>query len=264
MVVLMYSIAARLAIIHPEKLKRIIVVGDLHGDIFSFNQIEKFFENEDLLIFLGDYGDRGSNSVEVIEGIQRLLQEYSDRVIAIKGNHEDYSENGEPRFYPCTLIEEAKIKRGSWVLYFQELKKNFLKKLFFAAIIPNLVAFIHGGISTKIRSIDDLINPSKEIEEDVIWSDPSTRSRGEYPNPRGAGVLFGPNISDVVTRKLGVKYIIRSHEPAKALTNPIIEHEGKIVTISSTRVYGGRPSILILQKEGLQKITEIERYTTYL
>jgi hypothetical protein len=36
------------------------------------------------------------------------------------------------------------------------------------------------------------------------------------------------------------------------------------VTISSTRVYGGRPFVLILQKEGLQKITEIERYTTYL
>jgi len=262
MVIVMYSVACRLATIHLERLKRIIVAGDLHGDLDSCNQIEKLVGNEDLLIFLGDYGDRGPNSVEVIEGVQRLLQKYPGRVLALKGNHEDYSEDGEPRFSPCTLKEEAETKKGSWALYFQELKRNFLEKLSLAAIIPNRILFVHGGISTRIRSKEDLIKPDREIEEDIIWSDPS--GEGKSPNPRGAGVSYGLEVSDKVTKRLGVTCIIRSHEPEKTFDGPTVEHEGRVVTLSSTRVYGGRPFVLILPKEDIPELKEMKRYTVYL
>ncbi|MEM2920903.1 MAG: metallophosphoesterase family protein [Candidatus Bathyarchaeia archaeon] len=255
----MYSAIGRLAEVRPENVKRVIVVGDLHGDSKSFRRIEGLFGGEDLLIFLGDYGDRGPDSLGVIEGVQSLMQEHNERVIALKGNHEDYSDEGEPRFYPCTLIEEV----DNWRSFFQLFKGNFLNRLYLAATIPDLVLFVHGGISTNIGGMEDLISPSRGVEDDVLWSDPC--EGGEHRNPRGAGVLYGPEVSKEVMSRLGVKYLVRSHEPLKAVSGPSVEHEGRVVTISSTRVYGGRPFVLILPMDKIPKSgVGIEKYAAYL
>ncbi len=57
-----------------EKIKRIIIAGDLHGDYESFQRICSLFNSdEDFLIFLGDYADRGSKGLEVINGVEGLL-----------------------------------------------------------------------------------------------------------------------------------------------------------------------------------------------
>ncbi|MDI6889481.1 MAG: metallophosphoesterase family protein [Thermodesulfovibrionales bacterium] len=262
-----FETKGRLAIIPPlaDPEERLIVVGDIHGDSYSFNTIKKLFiPNKDLLIFLGDYADRGPDSVKVVEGVQELIKNYPGKVIPLKGNHEDYTPGGEPMFVPCTLIEEVEIKRGSWGLYFKELRKNFLDRLYLSAMIPEKVLFVHGGISSKIRNEEDLVNPNKLIEENILWSDPY-EIKGEYGNPRGAGVLFGPDISKEVTRRLNVKYIIRSHEPGKAPGGACIEHEGRMVTISSTRVYGGRSFVLILPFKDFPKAgNEIEKYVFFL
>ena len=242
-----FKVCGKLAIIEEEKIKRILIAGDLHGDLQSFNSIKKLFKPEkDLLIFLGDYADRGENGVEVIEGVRELIEKYEKNVVALKGNHEDYSKDGKPNFVPCTLISEVEEKIGNWEKYFDELKENFLSKLKLAALIPHKILFVHGGISSKIKSLKDLENPSKEIEEDILWSDPYPMN-GEFPNPRGAGILFGPDITQEVTKRLNVKYVIRSHEPRKAFVFPAIEHEGKVITLSSTRVYGGKPFLIIIK-----------------
>jgi len=257
----------RLAIILPsaDPEERLITVGDIHGDSYSFNTIKKLFiPDKDLLIFLGDYADRGPNSVEVVEGVQELIKSYPERIIPLKGNHEDYTPEGRPMFTPCTLIKEVEGKRGGWRLYFEELRKNFLDGLYLSAIIPGRVLFVHGGISSRIKGEEDLVNPNKLIEEDILWSDPYEID-GEYGNPRGGGVLFGSDMSEEITRRLNVKYIIRSHEPRKASSNPFIEHEGRMVTISSTRVYSGRSFVLILPLKDLPKSgNEIEKHVFFL
>jgi predicted phosphodiesterase len=254
----------KLAIIRPEKIERLIVVGDIHGDFSSLKRIIEIFNpKEDSIIFLGDYADRGEKSVEVIEGVKSLMEKYGKRVIALKGNHEDYSNQGEPRFSPCTLIQEVEKKIGNWNSYFKNFKKDFLDKLYIAAEIPNYALFVHAGVSRKIESRENLISPSKEVEEDLIWSDPFDE-KGEYPNPRGAGILYGKDVSKEVCEKLNIKYIIRSHEPMKALCKPFIEHDGRVITISSTSIYGGNPFVLILPAKNLPKSNEIEKHVTFL
>ncbi|MGB9716007.1 MAG: metallophosphoesterase family protein [Thermodesulfovibrionales bacterium] len=247
----------------PEK--RIIVAGDIHGDLNSFNAIRRLFiPDKDILIFLGDYADRGTNSVEVIEGVQELMKSYPENIIPLKGNHEEFTLEGRPTFSPCTLIREVEIKRGDWKSYFEELSKNFLERLYLSAIVPKYTLFVHGGISSFINSQDDLINPNDLVKESILWSDPY-ESKGEYLNPRGAGALFGTDISDMVTKRLNIKFIIRSHEPRKAQSGPVIEHNGRVVTVSSTNVYGGKPFVLILPfKDFPDNGNDIKKYVHFL
>jgi hypothetical protein len=223
-----------------------------------------FNPDKDILIFLGDYADRGTNSVEVIEGVQDLYKSYPDSIIPLKGNHEEFTEEGRPIFSPCTLIREVEIKKGDWKSYFEDLKNNFLDRLPLSAIIPGQTLFVHGGISSFIKTQDDLINPNELVRESLLWSDPH-ETKGEYLNPRGAGALFGTDISKEVTKRLNIKFIIRSHEPRKVPKGPVIEHNGRIITISSTNVYGGKPFVLIFPfKDFPNSGNDIEKYVFFL
>ncbi|MHA1861578.1 MAG: metallophosphoesterase family protein, partial [Candidatus Ranarchaeia archaeon] len=215
--------------------------------------LKKFEPDHDHLIFLGDYADRGQKSVEVIETIKALLQEYPGRVHALKGNHEDYTSDGKPLFQPCTLVTDVIQKRGDWTTYFHQTLTPFFQRLHLALIIPRVFLFVHGGVSGKIQGINSLTDPSSDIEQDIMWSDPSP-IKGEQMNRRGAGVIFGPDISEMICNKFGVHAIIRSHEPRKALDGPCREHEGRVVTISTTRVYGGRPFVIVIPVDELNPI----------
>lgn len=222
------------------------MVGDLHGDIVALESITDLVDfTKDYTIFLGDYADRGDSGVEVVESISSLIRENPETVIALKGNHEDFTESGNPTFYPCSLINEVKTKRGDWKSYYLSIIKPFLSNLYLAAAIPGLILFVHGGVSNRLSSLKDLRYPTRDIELDILWSDPF-KGTGEYPNRRGVGVEFGFDISKSICKSLGVNRIIRSHQPNKALDGPCYEHDNRIITISSTRVYSGKPFILII------------------
>jgi predicted phosphodiesterase len=253
-------------LVEIENLENLIIVGDLHGDLRSFERIvEKWKEKNGYIIFLGDYADRGHNGLEIIENLMELKN--NENVILLKGNHEDYDDRGMPSFSPCNLIYEVIEKRKSWNTYFSEKLKKFFDQLYLATTVNNSILLLHGGISSKIKSLDDLKNPSREIEEDVIWSDPSDYE-GEVPNMRGAGVEFGEDITKDVLNKLGFKLLIRSHQPSLARYSPHLMHENKVITISSTNVYGGIPHYLEISGKKIQEITknpkEIIKYTKFL
>lgn len=87
-----YEAKGKLASIRKDFKGELIVAGDLHGDLESFERIRKLFMQTrgSLLIFLGDYEDRGIYGLEVVEGEKDFMNKFADRVIALKGNHEDY------------------------------------------------------------------------------------------------------------------------------------------------------------------------------
>ncbi|MFA5518045.1 MAG: metallophosphoesterase family protein [Spirochaetota bacterium] len=67
------------------------IIGDIHGQIFKLlklmTMIEEKISDNDTIIFLGDYIDRGKDSYSVIEYLSRLSEKY--KIFFLKGNHED-------------------------------------------------------------------------------------------------------------------------------------------------------------------------------
>ncbi|MEA1905100.1 MAG: metallophosphoesterase family protein [Candidatus Hadarchaeota archaeon] len=245
-----YDSKGKLAIIRANFEGEVIVAGDLHGDLEAFERVRDLFLQtpSSLLIFLGDYADRGSHGLEVIEGVKELMEKFEGRVVALKGNHEDYRD-GTPSFTPCDLPSEVEAKKGMrWSDFFPRFEREFLSRLHLAALVPGLMLLVHGGISSKLKGRGDLESPPANVEEDILWSDPY-EGRGEHPNPRGAGVLFGPETSKTLLRRIGVKYLVRSHQPRKAFDGPCVEHSGRVFTLSSTRVYGGTAFVLVFKPD---------------
>jgi len=246
-----------------EKIKglnRLLVVGDLHGDFDSFCSLTDIFHPmHDFIIFLGDYADRGPAGVEVLQSVEDLVRKYPHNVLLLEGNHEDFTDTGKPNFFPCHLCKEVERKKGKWEEYFQTKFKKFLELLYLAAIINDEILFVHGGISSKIKNVKDLNNPNQSIKNDLIWSDPF-EGVGEFSNKKrgGSGVKFGRDITENVCNLIGVKRIIRGHEPINALKGPAYSHNGRVITVSSTRVYGGRPFVLSIKISRFSQIKVIE------
>lgn len=70
---------------------RLIAVGDIHGRLSKLEGlIDQIGPNrDDLLVFLGDYIDRGADSFEVVELIIALKRRLP-HTITLRGNHEDF------------------------------------------------------------------------------------------------------------------------------------------------------------------------------
>jgi len=245
---------------HLQRFRKIVVFGDLHGDFAALQSgLGMVDPAKDAVMFLGDYADRGSAGVEVIDTVDSLKRNYSGNVFALKGNHEDYTASGSPLFWPRALVDEAREKRGDWHTYFRDTFKPFVDGLRLAVIVPGESLFVHGGVSSKIRNAKDLECPARDVERDVLWSDPF-EGVGEYPNWErgGAGIEFGADVSETVCELLGVKRIVRSHQPQKALTGPFYSHSNRVVTISSTSVYGGEPFFLSIDPSDFSRVQVIK------
>lgn len=72
-----------------REISRLLVFGDIHGMWYKFKNVYskvKFNPETDLMIFLGDYTDRGLESVEVMDWV---LSHYGkEGMTFLRGNHE--------------------------------------------------------------------------------------------------------------------------------------------------------------------------------
>lgn len=69
---------------------REIAIGDIHGNIQGLNKLLETIEptENDTLVFLGDYIDRGEDSYAVVERLIDLKNNSPAKVITLMGNHE--------------------------------------------------------------------------------------------------------------------------------------------------------------------------------
>jgi len=68
-------------------LDKVFVIGDIHGGYSLLESIlTKWNPKEEQLVFLGDYIDRGPDSLKVLQKVIQLADDYD--VVTLSGNHE--------------------------------------------------------------------------------------------------------------------------------------------------------------------------------
>lgn len=141
-------------------------------------------------VFLGDFVDRGYNSIETLELLLCLKLKFPGHITLLRGNHESRQIS-----FVYGLYDEIMRKYGNTNIwrYFTEIFDYFS----LGAIIDGKIFCIHGGLSPELSTLDQirLINRKMEIPHqgpfaDLMWSDPDEIDTWILSN-RGAGWIFG-------------------------------------------------------------------------
>ncbi|MCW3133774.1 MAG: metallophosphoesterase [Methanophagales archaeon] len=248
--------------ISPQAVKKIIVVGDIHGDMESLVHILEDIENlnADRIVFLGDYGDRGSESVEVYYVLLKLkASERREKIIMLRGNHEGPPDMPVmPHDLPF-LFTEKYGARGKEV--YKKLKELW-EYLPYAVLVERRYLMLHGGLPANAASIEDIAfahesHPASSNFEEILWSDP-VEGKGDFYSMRGAGRMFGEDITEKVLSAVGVKVLIRSHEPCEGVE---VRQRGKVLTLFSRKgspYFNTRAAYLILDEDALREAKDAE------
>ena len=220
----------------PRINHKVIVVGDLHG---NFHDLVRILIINGLppktnYVFLGDYVDRGEYSLEIMILLFTLLNCYPSNVTLLRGNHEHKEINGEYGFKEniSSVYSDADI----W----EEFNKAFCY-LPIACILFNKIFCVHGGISPKITSIDDIdslilpIETFPPIVDDLLWSDPIDDDIEYIPSTRGVGLAFGHKATEKFLQTMHFDRIIRAHQPASKGID--YKHDSKVLTVFSSSNY---------------------------
>lgn len=230
-------------LVNLEPVGEALVIGDLHGDFESLLRIlqnsgfmKKLETHKDAtLIFLGDYGDRGLHSAEVYYTILKLKLTFPEQVLLLRGNHEGPD---DLMISPHDLPIQFQIRfKENWSVAYSKVRELF-SYLYTAVLVKERCLMIHGGLSMQITSIQDLAHahkrhPKQELLKDLLWSDPDENIPSIMPSPRGAGKLFGKNVTEKVLEKLKVKILIRGHE--KCEKGYKFNHDKRVLTLFSTK-----------------------------
>ena len=162
-------------------------------------------------LFMGDFVDRGSHSVETFLLLIALKVRYPERITLIRGNHESRQITQVYGFY-----DECLRKFGSVNVW--RYCTNIFDYLALAAIIDNKIFCVHGGLSPSINTLDEIrsIERKQEVPHDgamcdLMWCDPD-ESPGWSVSPRGAGYLFGGDIVEKFNRENKIDLICRAHQ----------------------------------------------------
>jgi predicted phosphodiesterase len=230
-------------LVEIEPMGQALVIGDLHGDIESLVEILRQSNilkrmdksSESILIFLGDYGDRGPCPAETYYTVLKLKLLYPHQVILMRGNHEG-PEDLMPS--PHDLPSQFQTRFGEkWTEAYAKTRGLF-ERLYTALLVPERYLMVHGGLPKELNTVEDLayahtLHPKRPLLEEILWSDPDEAFEETSASPRGAGRLFGKNISARVLAKLNVRILIRGHEPCEDGFK--ISHNGRVLTLFSRK-----------------------------
>ena len=152
-------------------MERIFAVGDIHG---CFDKLSILMDrihadpDKDRLVFVGDYIDRGPNSKEVVDYLIDLKSK-TDRVIFLKGNHEEMLERYLEGYDTMMFLDnggEATVRsytrqgsKGKTLIPDDHLAFFNALRLYYET--PSYI-FVHGGLRPHVPL-------EKQDPWDMLW-----------------------------------------------------------------------------------------------
>lgn len=188
---------------------RTLVVGDVHGKLNLLNRLLdeiQYQAAQDKLIFIGDLVDRGENSRGVVDRVRELQQEAPDKVIVIKGNHEEMmlsalsrpDSNASDMWYANGGIETLQSysnEDGSITVPPEHLE--------FIASLPTYyedehAIYVHASLPKMVDG--SFLHPSMSPDSmELLWA----RNRRFFESYDGKLVVFGHTITGTLFGERG-------------------------------------------------------------
>ncbi|CAB1442106.1 unnamed protein product [Pleuronectes platessa] len=189
------------------------ICGDVHGQYYDLLRLFEYggFPPESNYLFLGDYVDRGKQSLETICLLLAYKIKYPENFFLLRGNHECASINRIYGFY-----DECKRR------YNIKLWKTFtdcFNCLPVAAIVDEKIFCCHGGLSPDLQSMEQIRRvmrptdvPDQGLLCDLLWADPDKDVLGWGENDRGVSFTFGADVVAKFLHKHDMDLICRAHQ----------------------------------------------------
>jgi serine/threonine-protein phosphatase PP1 catalytic subunit len=217
--------------LHPP----ITVCGDIHG---QYHDLLRLFDRcksppRANYLFLGDYVDRGRQSIETICLLFAYKISYPENFFMLRGNHECAYINREFGFYDECV---ANYDIGVWRLFC-----DVFNCLPVAAVIDDKIFCVHGGISPALKTLDDIrgIKRPTEVPEegllcDLLWSDPDPETDDWDVNERGTSVVFGGDALYDFLESFNFDLVVRAHQAVMTgFEFPFPEDQGLVTVFSA-------------------------------
>jgi len=189
------------------------IVGDVHGQYYDLLRLFEYggFPPEANYLFLGDYVDRGKQSLETVCLLLAYKVKFPENFFLLRGNHECASINRIYGFY-----DECKRR------YSIKLWKTFtdcFNTLPVSAVVDEKILCMHGGLSPELKSFDQVRRimrptdvPDSGLLCDLLWSDPDRDISGWGENDRGVSYTFGVDVVTKFLNKHDLDLICRAHQ----------------------------------------------------
>ncbi len=169
------------------------------------------FPPESNYLFLGDYIDRGKQSLETVCLLLAYKIKYPENFFLLRGNHESASINRIYGFYDeCKRRHSIKL----WKIF-----TDCFNCLPIAALIDEKILCMHGGLSpelNRILTINNIVRPTDVPDTgllcDLLWSDPDKTVTDWGDNDRGVSFTFSEEIVRKFAEKNDIDLICRAHQ----------------------------------------------------
>jgi hypothetical protein len=149
------------------------ICGDVHGQYTDLLRLFEYggFPPVANYLFLGDYVDRGKQSIETICLLLAYKIQYPENFFILRGNHESAGINRIYGFYDeCKRRYSIKL----WKIF-----SDVFNCLPVAALVDEKILCMHGGLSPELNHLQQIADlprpcdvPDMGLMCDLLWSDP--------------------------------------------------------------------------------------------
>jgi hypothetical protein len=223
-------------LIRLAESRRVIYVGDTHGDLDATETVLRRYARDDTaVVFLGDAVDRGPHSEANLRRIVEAKLDDPEAVFLVMGNHEGWSVTPIfPADFWTSLAPREAAEIGTRLL-----------ALPLAVWHPAGILALHGALP-DVDGLDaiEAVDPSTEAWRRMTWGDYAT-SAGEG-SPFLDRPMFGRGEFERLRAALGIRILVRAHQPSA----PLWMFDRRCLTLFTSSAYGRGDRVVAVLEQG--------------